>query len=140
MKVLIVEDDATTAHLMKYVVGKYAEFDHAENGQEAYDAFCDAYEENTPFDLILLDIMMPIADGQEVLHAIREYEEEQGLVQSDGVPVVMTTCITDNREICEALSAGAMEYLAKPVQKEKLEQILMQREVELTADGTAKDS
>lgn len=124
MKVLIVEDDPTTAHLMKYVVGEHAEYTHAENGQEAYDEFCDAFESRTPFDLIFLDIMMPIATGQEVLQAIREYEEAQGIIQSHGVRVVMVTCVEDSRDIYEALSEGAFDYLTKPIKQKKIVQIL----------------
>ena len=124
MKVLIVEDDPTTAHLMKYVVGKHADFEHADNGQKAYDEFCNAFESTEPFDLIFLDIMMPIADGQEVLQSIRAFEEDQGIIQSEGVRVVMTTCVDDNKEIYEALASGAMEYLTKPVRKERLQQII----------------
>ncbi|MCB0328616.1 MAG: response regulator [Bdellovibrionales bacterium] len=135
MKVLIVEDDPTTAHLMKYVVGKHAEYEHAENGQEAYDEFCNAFERGEPFDLIFLDIMMPIADGQEVLQAIREFEEEQEIVQSQGVKVVMTTCVSDNKEVYQALAAGALDYLTKPVKKQKLEQILESVGKELETGG-----
>ncbi|MCI5066688.1 response regulator [bacterium] len=124
MKVLIVEDDPTTSHLMKHVVGQHADYLHAENGQKAYDSFCDALEENDGFDLIFLDIMMPIADGQEVLQAIRDFEEKNGIVQGQGVRVVMTTAIQETTSIYEALASGASEYLTKPIKTEKIVQII----------------
>ena len=124
MKVLIVEDDLTTGHLMKYVVGRHADFTHAIDGEEAFDAFCDAFEAGAPFDLVFLDLMLPIVDGQEVLQAIRQFEEQNGIIHTEGVPVVVTTALEDNSEVHQAMAAGALDYLMKPVKTEKLLEII----------------
>lgn len=126
MRVLIVEDDPTTAQMMKFMLRNYVEFAHAKNGQEGYDVFCNNFEDEKPFDLILLDIMMPMVDGQEMLEALREYEEENGVVQSAGSKVVMTTCVDDNKEIYHSLSHGVMDYMTKPIQRDKLLSLLEQ--------------
>ena len=128
MRVLIVEDDPTTGHLMKYVVGRHAEYDHAVDGEEAFDKFCDAFEANEPFDLVFLDLMLPVADGQEVLQAIRAYEEQNGIIQTEGVPVVITSALEDNSEVYQAMAAGAIDYLMKPVKTEKLIELLQRVE------------
>lgn len=124
MKILIVEDDPTTAEIMKIVVREHGEFRHAANGQLGYDLYCDAYEQEEPFDLIFMDIMMPVADGQEALAAIRQFEEENGLSQAEGVQVVMLSCIDDPIEVYEALSSGAIEYLTKPIERKKVESVI----------------
>ncbi len=124
MRVLIVEDDPTTAQMMKFMVRNYAEFTHARNGQDGYDTFCTALEDKKPFDLVFLDIMMPKVDGQEMLEAIREYEEDCGISGSDGSKVVMTTCVDDTKEIYHSLSHGVLDYLTKPVDRKKLMTIM----------------
>ena len=126
MRVLLVEDDPTTAQMMKFMLRNYVEFAHAQNGQEGYDQFCDALENQKPFDLVLLDIMMPMVDGQEMLEAIRDYEEDAGIVRSEGTKVIMTTCVDDNKEIFHSLSHGVMDYMTKPIEREKLMGILEQ--------------
>ncbi|MCB0333615.1 MAG: response regulator [Bdellovibrionales bacterium] len=124
MRVLIVEDDPTTAQMMKFMIRNYVEYSHAGNGQEGYDAFCTALDEKKPFDLVFLDIMMPMVDGQEMLEAIRVYEEDCGISCSEGAKVVMTTCVDDTKEIYHSLSHGVLEYLTKPVDRKKLLSIM----------------
>jgi two-component system chemotaxis response regulator CheY len=139
MKVLIVEDDLTTGHLMKYVVGRHADFTHAIDGEEAFDAFCDAFESGEPFDLVFLDLMLPIVDGQEVLQAIRQFEEQNGIIHTEGVPVVVTTSLEDNSEVHQAMAAGALDYLMKPVKTEKLLDIIKRVERQTMAARSLED-
>lgn len=140
MKVLIVEDDLTTGHLMKYVVGRHADFTHAIDGEEAFDAFCDAFEAGEPFDLVFLDLMLPIVDGQEVLQAIRQFEEQNGIIHTEGVPVVVTTALEDNSEVHQAMAAGALDYLMKPVKTEKLLEIIKRVERHITATESLEET
>lgn len=63
MKILIVEDDFYSRKILKKFLTAYGEVDIAINGEEAVAAFKLAWEENQPYDLITLDIMMPIMDG-----------------------------------------------------------------------------
>lgn len=132
MKVLIAEDDPTTALLMGRVASKFGSVLHAENGQETYDMFCAALEQGEGFDLIFLDIMMPEVDGQEALQAIREFESERGIVHGQGVKVVMTTCLDGAHEVHEALAQGALEFFRKPIERSKILRVLS--EVHSTSD------
>ena len=62
-----------------------------------------------PFDLVLLDIMMPVMDGNEVLRHLRETKSALEL------PVIMTTARDDPASLVESLSLGANDYVTKPI-------------------------
>jgi signal transduction histidine kinase/DNA-binding response OmpR family regulator len=83
----------------------------ATNGEEAL-----ATLEREPFDVVLMDVQMPVMDGFEATAAIREREKESGT----HVPVVALTAhaMTGDRERC--LEAGMDGYLAKPIRADEL--------------------
>ncbi len=118
MKALVVEDDFTSRRLLQNILLVYGECDIAVNGEEAVEAFRTALQENSPYDLICLDIMMPVIDGQQALRMIREIEKEQNIRSEDQVNVIMTTALDDPRNVIEAFhKGGAAAYLIKPVHK-----------------------
>jgi len=67
-------------------------------------------------DLVLLDMVMPGADGLETLQRIRELRP--------ATKVVMLSCVRDTRKVAQAMRLGAQDYLSKPVQKEEMEEVL----------------
>lgn len=120
MRVLIVEDEPTSARLLEATISHFADCQRAANGQECFEKFCSAVDSGKPFDLIFLDIMMPGVDGQEALAAIREVEESSGVTPEAGVKIVMTTALDDPQSLYHAHFAGCSEYLVKPIRREDL--------------------
>lgn len=82
--------------------------------------FKEALSEGQPYDLICLDIMMPQMDGHDALAAIRRIEKEHGINGLDGAKVIMTTALSDSKNIIGAFRKGCEVYIVKPVKKEKL--------------------
>ena len=70
--------------------------------------------EREPFDLVLLDVMMPGIDGIETLKRIR------GLKSASALPVIMVTAKSESDNIVGALELGANDYVTKPVDTEEL--------------------
>ena len=108
MRILVVEDDAPLASILTRVLREesYA-VDHAEDGQEAeWLAF------ENPYDLILLDLMLPIKDGITVLTNIRK-----GGINT---PVLILTARDAKEDIVKGLDVGADDYLTKPFSVEEL--------------------
>ena len=115
MKVLIAEDDFASRKFLLRFLQQYGECDVTVDGQEAIEAFEMAMEDEEPYDLICLDIMMPGVDGYEALKAIRKMEEERDVPESDRVKIIMTTALNDGRNVTKAFSLGCVAYAGKPI-------------------------
>jgi CheY-like chemotaxis protein/signal transduction histidine kinase/HAMP domain-containing protein len=110
-KILLVDDDMRNVFaLSKVLKGKGMNVIKAVNGQMALDVL----EKNSEIDLILMDIMMPVMDGYEATKKIRKQLKLYKL------PIIALTAkaMKDDREKC--IEAGANDYMAKPVNIEKL--------------------
>lgn len=102
-QIFVVEDDDDIAELITYHLEKQGcSVTHSSDGQSALDAFTQA-----SFDLVILDIMLPVMDGLEVLKRIR-YERK-----SD-VPVIIESARGEESDIVSGLEIGADDYLSKP--------------------------
>ena len=120
MKILIVEDDFASRKMLQKYLSPYGECDVVVDGQEALDAFSLALTEETPYDLICLDIMLPKIDGQDVLRQIRTIEKEKGIEGLDGVKIIMTTALGDTKNIMDAFKNQCEGYLQKPIERVRL--------------------
>jgi CheY-like chemotaxis protein len=87
----------------------------APTGADALDAF-----RREKFDLILMDIQMPVMNGYDATRAIRECERQSG----GHIPIIAMTAhaMNGDREIC--LEAGMDDYLSKPIQIRELHEVL----------------
>ena len=103
-KVLIVEDDEALCSLLSFRFAKRG-FDvaRAYNGEKALE-----YLKAAKFDLMMLDIQMPLMDGFELLARLKAGES-----QYPGA-TIMLTALPDESEVLEAFSLGAVDYIAKP--------------------------
>lgn len=120
MKTLIVDDDFMNRRLMQEFLGSYGETHIAINGIEAVEAVKVSLEEKAPYDLICLDIIMPLMDGQEALKQIRTIEEENGIWSSQGSKIVMTTAVGDMKSIAKAYGSLCDLYITRPIIKSNL--------------------
>jgi len=125
MRVLIVEDEFSGRKVLERFLREHGRCEVVIDGQEAVDSFKMAWEEGDPYDLVLLDIMMPNVDGQEALQRIRGFEKEKGIVGFGESKVIMVTALDDPKNVVQAFyDGGANSYLVKPVQKEQLDEEL----------------
>lgn len=121
LKILIVEDDFISRRIMKEILTPYGRCDMANDGEEAIHAFYLGWEEQAPYDLICMDVMMPKVDGQEALQNIRDMEKEMGVIGSQEVKVIMTTALDDLKNVITAFhEGGATSYIVKPISKDNL--------------------
>lgn len=105
--VLIVDDDLALAEMLGIVLrNEGLEVSHVADGNDALGTFRAVRP-----DLVLLDIMLPGADGIEICRRIRA---------ESGVPIVMLTARTDTHDIVVGLESGADDYVVKPFKAQEL--------------------
>jgi two-component system chemotaxis response regulator CheY len=127
MKILIVEDDFTSRLLLQKLLAPYGECQIAVNGREAVTAFGQALTDGAPYGLVCLDIMMPELDGQAALKEMRAIEQAQGIYSSDGAKIIMTTALSDHKNIIGAFNELCDGYLVKPVTAASIDQVLREQ-------------
>jgi two-component system chemotaxis response regulator CheY len=124
MRALVVEDEFRSRTLLQRMLSRYGNCEVAVNGEEAVEAFVQAWKEDDPYDIICMDIMMPEMDGQEALKGIREIEKKTAVSAEKAVKVIMTTAYDIEDEKSEAFEWGCTDYLIKPIDKNRLLDIL----------------
>jgi len=127
MRVLIVEDNPTNQRLLSNMLSGVAVCDIARDGQEGVEFYQKALTNNKPYDLICLDVMMPVMDGHKALAEIRRIEQENQVPPDRLVKILMTTAVNSPSSIDGARETGCDGYLVKPIRKvalyEELEQL-----------------
>ncbi len=130
LRILLAEDNIINQKLAIGVLEKYGhEITVANNGQEAVQLL-----EEKSFDVVLMDVQMPVMDGMEATRLIRENEAQTG----KRVPIIAMTAhaMKGDREKC--IEAGMDEYVAKPIRIamlcEKLADVLGVRDRDQSPD------
>jgi two-component system, sensor histidine kinase and response regulator len=103
-RLLAVDDDLTNLELLERIFCADFQVTRAVNGEEALH-FLSGHH----FDIVLMDITMPVMDGLETLRAIRETPETAEL------PVILVSAVVDSDAITEGLNLGANDYISKPI-------------------------
>jgi two-component system, OmpR family, response regulator len=107
-KILLVEDDPSLGPLLQeYLEAKGFETKLAEDGKKGGDMF---FKGN--FDLLLLDVMMPVKDGITLAKEIR--------VVNKNIPIIFLTAKSMKEDTIEGFNAGADDYITKPFSMEEL--------------------
>lgn len=116
-KILAADDSSDNRFLLTaFLKGFPCELVLVENGQEALDAFKEG-----EFDIVIMDMQMPVMDGFAATRLIREWESENNL---PATPVLALTAYALPEEIKQCTDAGCDSHISKPVRKKNLIQII----------------
>lgn len=124
MRILIAEDDLASRKFLYKFLAAYGDCDITVDGLEAVEAFLMALEEEEPYRLVCLDIMMPKLDGFKALKAIRDIELERGVTEEDKARIIMTTALNETQHVFEAFDSGCEAYAAKPIDTKKFVEVM----------------
>ena len=115
IKALLVEDNELNMEIAKFHLEKEeVNVDIAANGQEAVDLF--AKSEVGYYDIILMDIMMPIMDGLEATRCIRKMNR----ADAQAIPIIAMSANAFEEDIKKSQEAGLNEHLTKPMDGKKI--------------------
>jgi len=113
LKILLAEDSSDNRMLIDaYLKGGNYQIDEAENGESAIARFM-----ASKYDLVLMDIQMPVVDGYMAVRAIREWEAKQHLART---PIIALTASAMNDAVSRSLEVGCDSHVSKPVKRATL--------------------
>jgi len=118
-RALVAEDNELNMEIIAYVLNDMGfTVDKTTNGQEAVDAF-----EQSPvgrYDIVLMDVMMPVMDGLTAAHRIRSLDR----ADAADVPIVATSANAFAEDVKRSLASGMNAHVSKPIDPEKLAKVL----------------
>ena len=116
-RILVVEDNITNQMVAQGTLKKFGiQTDLAANGKEALHAL-----ENLPYDLVFMDCQMPVMDGYEATHCIRD---PQSKVLDKTIPIIAMTANAMQGDKEKCLAVGMNDFISKPVSQNNLKKIL----------------
>jgi CheY-like chemotaxis protein len=125
---LVVDDNAINRRVLSAWMRKHEiPYKEAKDGQQALALYKEA---NGKFDVVLMDISMPVMDGMTSTRLIREFEKEKELTPSH---IIALTGLTSASAKLEAWTSGVDDFLTKPVDFKRFEKLL---EVGRGGEGT----
>ncbi|KAF7672323.1 sensor histidine kinase response regulator [Alternaria burnsii] len=136
---LIVDDNLLNRRLLiAYMKKNGLQFEEASNGQEALDKY---REGSRKFDVILMDMSMPVMDGMSATRAIREHERDNNMPRSS---IVALTGLVSSSAKLEAWSSGIDHFMTKPVNFKALGELLKndetRRHTRMRSTGIIRDA
>ncbi len=126
MRSLIVDDDEIGRLMLATFIEAFGPCDHAENGNLALNLIDTAISEGDLYDLVCLDIVMPILDGTLTLKGIRERDQKLGR----RTKVFMISACNSPQDIENAFFEGDCDdYIVKPFHREAVNQMLVRHKL-----------
>lgn len=117
-KLLIADDNSTNRLVLAEMLGPTGvELTLVENGQDALTQWRRARTDGHPYDLLLLDITMPVLDGMGALQEIRQQEQAAGITP---VPAVAVTANAMPNQVADYIMGGFDTHLSKPFKRKEL--------------------
>jgi CheY-like chemotaxis protein len=110
LKILLVDDSEDNRLLVSSFLKKLPyQVDQAENGALALEKF-----QHNDYDLVLMDVQMPVMDGYTASREIRQWEQQQG---RSATPIIALTAFAQQDDAQKSLAAGCDAHLTKPIKK-----------------------
>lgn len=117
LKILVAEDNTINQRVAIFLIGKLGHtVDIAANGKEAFEMY-----KSGNYNIVFMDIQMPIMDGLESTKEIREFEKENNQKE---IPIVAMTANTMKGDKENFLNSGMNDYIGKPFKTAELSQLI----------------
>lgn len=121
-KILVVDDDIDNVEILNLFLNHLGYFDiqHCFNGKDAYELIIEQQ-----FDLVFLDVRMPIWDGYQTLEKLKLYQESNSHLHTT---IIVVSANSFQEDIEKSISHGAQFHISKPISINKIQNIIEQVE------------
>ena len=126
MNILLVEDVEISRMITENILRQFSEItfiDNAKNGFEAIKKTLDLYKKGKKYDVIFMDIIMPITSGYQALESIRKYEKDNYIEENNRSKIVILSSLNTKEEIETGLRMGADKVFIKPINYEDIKSL-----------------
>lgn len=126
MNILLVEDVEISRIVAENILRQFSEvtfINNAKNGYEAIKKALDSYKKGKKYDIIFMDIIMPITSGYQALENIRKYERDNHIENGDRSKIVILSSLNTKEEIENGLRMGADKVFIKPINYEDIKSL-----------------
>ena len=120
MKILIIDDETISRKVLLRQMEGIGECTAVDSSTKGLELFISAMTEKKPFDLITMDVSMPVMDGLHLLQQMRKKESELKIKKADRVKIIMVTSRMNLSTIRSCIALGCDGYLSKPVNRFQL--------------------
>lgn len=111
MKSLVIDDSKLIGLIMQETLERYGSCDVAFNPVDGFNKYVKSVNSNIPYDVIYLDLIMPIYNGYQILEMIRNYENSRGVKNAI---IIIVSGLYDEENKKKAMTLGADAYFMKP--------------------------
>ena len=119
LRILIADDDYVSRTKLKSILSQYGRCDTVPNGESAFSMFEKAHEEDIPYGVISMDILMPDpGQGQNAIKNMREWEKKHKVKKPAKIMIVSQ--LKDCGNILTSFDEGCACYLVKPISPEDI--------------------
>jgi CheY-like chemotaxis protein len=117
LQVLLAEDNGINQRIASLIFGQMGmRFDVASNGKDALEM-----AKKKSYDIVLMDIKMPVMDGLAATREIRAFEKESGVEVPAYIVALTASEVLDSRNVCK--EAGMDEFMEKPIKEPLLREL-----------------
>lgn len=117
LQVLLAEDNGINQRIASLIFAQMGmRFDVASNGKDAFEM-----AKKKSYDIILMDIKMPVMDGLDATREIRTFERESEVEVPSYIVALTASEVLDSRKVC--MEAGMDEFMEKPIKEPLLREL-----------------
>ena len=121
LKILLVDDSKSAQLKIHSILSKYGNCDQAYNGIEALEQYTNSLETNSPYDLIIMDVVMPKMDGFEAAKKIMSIQGKANIAEENRAKIIMLTSKSEPANMMKAhFEIGVTTYITKPFEEKTL--------------------
>ena len=124
MKTLVVDDLRPSSRVIQPIVGKYGQCDTVNELRAIAEAFNKAWTDNTPYNLVCVDVKPPKVDGEQVLRLVRAMEEKMRLTAEQRARVILVTADYEQKTAERLRNLGCDAVFVKPINRKQLQEWL----------------